>query len=75
MARLRPAMMSPETWVFSHDSIGIGTNGPTHQLGSICRSPAILNLWSATLRCERPRLQLAAANRNNLSRSSILGSW
>lgn len=29
--RLSAMMSLPAIWVFSHDSIGIGTNGPTHQ--------------------------------------------
>ncbi|MCG8508445.1 MAG: transketolase, partial [Rhodospirillales bacterium] len=29
--RLSAMMSLPAIWVFSHDSVGIGTNGPTHQ--------------------------------------------
>jgi transketolase len=40
-------MMSlPVIWVFSHDSIGIGTNGPTHQpVEHLPSLRAIPNLW------------------------------
>ena len=44
--RLSAMMSLPVIWVFSHDSIGIGTNGPTHQPVEYLPSlRAIPNLW------------------------------
>jgi len=45
--RLSAMMSLPAIWVFSHDSIGIGTNGPTHQpVECIPSLRAIPNLWT-----------------------------
>lgn len=44
--RLSAMMSLPAIWVFSHDSIGIGTNGPTHQpVECIPSLRAIPNMW------------------------------
>ena len=44
--RLSAMMSLPVIWVFSHDSIGIGTNGPTHQpVEHLPSLRAIPNLW------------------------------
>ncbi len=65
--RLSAMMSLPVIWVFSHDSIGIGTNGPTHQPVEYLPSlRAIPNLW--VLRpCDAVEAaecwQLAVANR------------
>jgi len=69
--RLSAMMSLPVIWVFSHDSIGIGTNGPTHQPVEYLPSlRAIPNLW--VLRpCDAVEAvecwQLAVANRRNPS--------
>lgn len=45
--RLSAMMSLPAIWVFSHDSIGIGTNGPTHQpVECIPSLRAIPNMWT-----------------------------
>lgn len=65
--RLSAMMSLPAIWVFSHDSIGIGTNGPTHQpVESIPSLRAIPNM--STMRpCDPVEAvecwQLAVANR------------
>ena len=69
--RLSAMMSLPVIWVFSHDSIGIGTNGPTHQPVEYLPSlRAIPNLW--VLRpCDAVEAaecwQLAVANRRHPS--------
>ncbi len=69
--RLSAMMSLPAIWVFSHDSIGIGTNGPTHQpVECIPSLRAIPNMW--TMRpCDPIEAvecwQLAVANRNHPS--------
>ena len=69
--RLSAMMSLPVIWVFSHDSIGIGTNGPTHQPVEYLPSlRAIPNLW--VLRpCDAVEAaecwQLAVANRKHPS--------
>jgi transketolase len=69
--RLSAMMSLPVLWVFSHDSIGIGTNGPTHQPVEYLPSlRAIPNLW--VLRpCDAVEAaecwQLAVANRRHPS--------
>jgi transketolase len=69
--RLSAMMSLPVVWVFSHDSIGIGTNGPTHQPVEYLPSlRAIPNLW--VLRpCDAVEAaecwQLAVANRTHPS--------
>lgn len=69
--RLSAMMSLPVLWVFSHDSIGIGTNGPTHQPVEVLPSlRAIPNLW--VLRpCDAVEAaecwQLAVANRSHPS--------
>jgi transketolase len=69
--RLSAMMSLPVIWVFSHDSIGIGTNGPTHQPVEYLPSlRAIPNLW-VFRPCDAVEAaecwQLAVANRNNPS--------
>jgi transketolase len=69
--RLSAMMSLPAIWVFSHDSIGIGTNGPTHQpVECIPSLRAIPNMW--TMRpCDPAEAaecwQLAVANRDHPS--------
>jgi len=69
--RLSAMMSLPVIWVFSHDSIGIGTNGPTHQpVEHLPSLRAIPNLW--VLRpCDAVEAaecwQLAVANRRHPS--------
>ena len=69
--RLSAMMSLPVIWVFSHDSIGIGTNGPTHQpVEHLPSLRAIPNLW--VLRpCDSVEAaecwQLAVANRTHPS--------
>jgi len=69
--RLSAMMSLPAIWVFSHDSIGIGTNGPTHQpVECIPSLRAIPNMW--TMRpCDPVEAvecwQLAVANRDHPS--------
>jgi transketolase len=69
--RLSAMMSLPVIWVFSHDSIGIGTNGPTHQpVEHLPSLRAIPNLW--VLRpCDSVEAaecwQLALANRTHPS--------
>jgi transketolase len=44
--RLSAMMSLPVIWVFSHDSIGIGKNGPTHQpVEYLASLRAMPNLW------------------------------
>jgi transketolase len=44
--RLSALMKLPVLWVFTHDSIGLGEDGPTHQPVEQCMSlRAIPNLW------------------------------
>jgi transketolase len=44
--RLSALMKLPVVWVFTHDSIGLGEDGPTHQPVEQCMSlRAIPNLW------------------------------
>jgi transketolase len=69
--RLSAMMSLPVIWVFSHDSIGIGTNGPTHQPVEYLPSlRAIPNLW-VMRPCDAVEAaecwQLAVANRKNPS--------
>jgi transketolase len=69
--RLSAMMSLPVIWVFSHDSIGIGTNGPTHQpVEHLPSLRAIPNLW--VLRpCDAVEAvecwQLAVTNRHHPS--------
>jgi len=69
--RLSAMMSLPAIWVFSHDSIGIGTNGPTHQpVECIPSLRAIPNMW--TMRpCDPIEAvecwQLAVSNRRHPS--------
>ncbi len=69
--RLSAMMSLPAIWVFSHDSIGIGTNGPTHQpVECIPSLRAIPNMW--TMRpCDPIEAsecwQLAVSNRKHPS--------
>jgi transketolase len=69
--RLSAMMSLPVIWVFSHDSIGIGTNGPTHQPVEYLPSlRAIPNLW-VMRPCDAVEAaecwQLAVANRRSPS--------
>jgi transketolase len=69
--RLSAMMSLPVIWVFSHDSIGIGTNGPTHQPVEYLPSlRAIPNLW-VMRPCDAVEAaecwQLAVANRKHPS--------
>src|SRR5690606_17772816 len=44
--RLSALMSAPVVWVFTHDSVGLGEDGPTHQPVEQCMSlRAIPNLW------------------------------
>ncbi|HEX7079549.1 MAG TPA: transketolase [Gammaproteobacteria bacterium] len=44
--RLSALMRLPVVWVFTHDSVGLGEDGPTHQPVEQCMSlRAIPNLW------------------------------
>ncbi len=69
--RLSAMMSLPAIWVFSHDSIGIGTNGPTHQpVECIPSLRAIPNMWIMRP-CDPAEVaecwQLAVANRRHPS--------
>ena len=67
--RLSPMMPLPATWVFSHDSIGIGTNGPSHQPAECIPSLSVIpNMWTVRP-CEPVEVvecwQLAVATRDH----------
>jgi transketolase len=69
--RLSAMMSLPVIWVFSHDSIGIGRNGPTHQpVEYLASLRAMPNLW-VMRPCDAVEAaecwQLALANRRSPS--------
>jgi transketolase len=74
--RLSAMMSLPVIWVFSHDSIGIGRNGPTHQpveyLASLRAMPNLAVLRPADAVEAAECWQLAVANRR--SPSAIVNS-
>jgi transketolase len=65
--RLSAMMSLPVVWVFSHDSIGIGRNGPTHQpvehLASLRAMPNLAVMRPADAVEAAECWQLAVANR------------
>ncbi len=74
--RLSAMMSLPVIWVFSHDSIGIGRNGPTHQpveyLASLRAMPNLAVLRPADAVEAAECWQIAVANRR--SPSAIVNS-
>jgi transketolase len=74
--RLSAMMSLPVIWVFSHDSIGIGRNGPTHQpveyLASLRAMPNLTVMRPADAIEAAECWQLAIANRR--SPSAIVNS-
>jgi transketolase len=74
--RLSAMMSLPVIWVFSHDSIGIGRNGPTHQpveyLASLRAMPNLAVMRPADAVEAAECWQLAVANRR--SPSAIVNS-